>query len=675
MSHWFDRHRPEPASAPVVPSGGQPWLQTPLTPGTIARLRDPNAPDYRYQVNQKCIYERRLPGGSYITAHVQRLQSGFYDSPVIHEDLIENVRFVAINFVFHPSRSTFRFKSAEINIAIHHTRDGDKNSLPSFPGMAPPRHSSHDHGTQTETVTNALVRSTDILPRSGSKPSRPKFLRHAPHLLYGAISPETLNWDFNLAGSLGVSQGPANATFQPSYGMKSSYKIYEMMKIQGSVRTLRSWYGHEYDIEDGEMVWTLEENKLQKSGLPREFTFVMLLTKGSGGYEDSGDVKLDIDVHPKVAGRLGASYPSLVTNLHQYRPFKNGMLDLDQEIGQVFEPHIKGRGFNFANIASSFDDFVFLPGTTYSTSDTGGPQSPNDGSAKLAAPAQKPPQQGARPGQTSAKGQTALPAGNTTLNLRVFLETSRGSPIPFPLQVQSLPYLNLKPPSRNPSRTPSPLPASVAGSRNSTRRTITISSTKSLRKQRSRSELSREFTESPTDSKMQQHRPRQNQAQHMQRNGAASDRRFSYQECAQDHGTQMSPTHNLENNFQSDKPRGSSGEYTTPPSRYSQLISGSEQAEDLHDAHDIPNGKGTVQGATVNAIQFDLPDPSPPQNRTQAVASNPDDISTRIAQRTSSLRVPNSTPSSSTPGSGARSRAVRYSSPVATAPLSDEIKS
>ncbi|KIX98670.1 uncharacterized protein Z520_05971 [Fonsecaea multimorphosa CBS 102226] len=595
MSNWLHRILSEPVSAPAVPNGGGggggadgSWPQTPLTPRTAARMRDPNAPDYRYQVNQKCIYERRLPGGSYITAHVQRLQSGFYDSPVIHEDRIDNVRFVAINFVFHPSSSTFRFKSAEINIALHHTGEDKRNSLQVVvPGLAPapppPKKNSHDHGTQTETLpSNALVKSSDCLrvaPPPGFKPSRPKFLRHAPHLLYGGISPETLNWNFNLAGSLGVSQGPASASFKPSYGVKSSYKIYEMMKIQGSVRTLRSWSGREYDIEDGELVWTLEENKLQKSGLPREFTFVMLLTKGSGGFEQSGDVRLEIDVHPKVTGRLGAAYPSLITNLHQYQPFKRGVLDLDEEIGQVFEPQIKGNGFNFANIATSFDDFVWLPGTAYSTSDAGVAQSPTTSGAaqqQQQQQQQQAPQQqimaqqgsqlhhrsGTQQQQQSQPHAAAGGSGDTTLNLRVFLEGpsrgTSGSPVPFPshqqVMQQLVPYVNLKVPPPNPSRAQSPsVNTTSGGSRtsNSTtgpRRTITIGSSKSrsVRKRRSRTGLSGEYhtKESPTEEGKTTEEPQRSRGQGQvislsagggsdsggQRVSPAPARPFSYQE-------------------------------------------------------------------------------------------------------------------------------------------------
>ena len=590
MSKWVSRIRSEPQSAPpILNSLEASWLQTPSTPRAPPKIKDPNAPDYRYQVNQKCIYERRLPGGSYITAHVQRLQSGFYDSPVIHEDCIDNVRFVAINFVFHPSRDTFRFKSAVINIALHHTGDV-RNPLRIVAGLTP-RKSSHDHGTQTETIPlNALLMSKDCLHIQGFKPSRPRFLRHAPHLLYGSISPETLNWNFNLAGSLGVSQGPVSASLTPSYGVKSSYKVYDMMKIQGSVRTLRSWSGHDYDIEDGEMVWTLEENKLQKSGLPREFTFVMLLTKGSGGFEESGDVRLEVDVHPKVMGRLGTTYPPLVTKLRQYQPFKRGVLDLDEEIGQVFEPHTKDRGFNFANIASNFDEFVWLPGNAYSTTepDYSGVATAGGGGAQQQGGSLY--QQGQSrqatllPAQQASKPQQALPSGDTTLNLRVFLEPSRGSPVPFSDQIvqQALPYLNLRVPP-NASRNQSPMPPSVTSSRKTgTRRTVTIGSSKSVRKQRSRSELGREQRSSLEQARAEVHSS-DGKGTMKPRTEAPDARLFSYQEPEytnthnheheHDHGTQMFPNQNDSPTGHKEPvapPPNASPEYTTPPVHPSQ---------------------------------------------------------------------------------------------------------
>lgn len=43
------------------------------------RLPVANSPQTRYQINQRCIYERPLPGNAYMTAHVERLQPGIYE--------------------------------------------------------------------------------------------------------------------------------------------------------------------------------------------------------------------------------------------------------------------------------------------------------------------------------------------------------------------------------------------------------------------------------------------------------------------------------------------------------------------------------------------------------------------------------------------------------------------
>ncbi|RMZ80147.1 hypothetical protein DV737_g3063, partial [Chaetothyriales sp. CBS 132003] len=464
---WLRRITTEPQSAPaeLQNSAGFSPPQTGISPPYAARTRDPNTPENKYQVNQQCIYERRLPGGSYITAHLQRLQSGYYDSPVIHEDLIDNVRFVALNFVFHPSRSHFRFKYAEIRLALHNIWPGkphpSREVASVIAGQAPDRH-RHSHATQTspdyvDGPDGSVIRY--VSQPTPKKPVRPKFLRHAPHLMYGAVSPETLDWNFNVAGSVGVTQGPASVSFAPSGGMKGSYKVFDMMKIQGSVRTLRSWYGHQYDIEDGEIVWTLEENKLQKSGLPREFTFVVLLTKGTSNWDldDSTPLTLDLDITARVAGFVGqAAFPSLVTNLQRYQPYKYPPVDLDIEIGQVFEPNEKGRGFNFARLSSQFNNYVSLPGTTHSNTDA------FMNISQVPAP---------QSSQQTGNHQPLPAADPNTLNLRVYLESSRDSNRNLAAPVS---FLHLRPP---PSPNASPLPpASVTGSQKSHKRTITITS-------------------------------------------------------------------------------------------------------------------------------------------------------------------------------------------------------
>lgn len=306
------------------------------------RQLDPNTPQNRLFLNQQCIYERRLPGDSYVTAHITRLQSGYFDTPAIHEDCINDVRFLAINFVFHPVDTRHRFVSARIALSVHNrSLDANTGEIPLPPQI----------DRRSSSVVNEPFRC------------KPKILRYAPHLLYGTLSPETLDWNFNLAGAFGVTQGPANASLQPSGGVKTSYKMYKMMKIQGSVRTLTSWYGRDRDVEDGELVWTLEENHLQKSGLPREFTFVLMLTKG----HSANDVQFNIDIEPTVASWYGV-YPKWWLNRIWYQPLPKAELNLDKDLGQRFSPTTKGRGFNFANIMGTFDDFVSLPGTTYQTS-------------------------------------------------------------------------------------------------------------------------------------------------------------------------------------------------------------------------------------------------------------------------------------------------------------------
>ncbi|KAK5329381.1 hypothetical protein LTR70_000530 [Exophiala xenobiotica] len=313
MASWLKRTQAGIQSAPTTAAPG-----SALTPNANAgHHQDPNAPDVRLECESKCIYERRLPGNAYITAHVTRLQDGFYDSPSTHGDTIENVRFLAVSFVFHPTETINRFQAATVTISLHDDTDQ------SYTDPGAPAHRFSAHGPP--------------VPRQ-----KPKFLRFAPHVMFGGT--------------------PVSASLSPSGEMKGSYKVYQMMRIQGSTRTARShpFVDSGYDLEDGEVVWTMEENQLQRSGLPREMTFVMLITKG-----DVENVVFDINIEPRIASRLG-HYPKWWTNLLKYQPFQKEHMDLDRELGQCFLPTVPGRGFNFANLAGTFNDFVKLPGTTYS---------------------------------------------------------------------------------------------------------------------------------------------------------------------------------------------------------------------------------------------------------------------------------------------------------------------
>lgn len=311
-----------------------------LSPNTQRRRRsisvprhDVNVPKKRLQVQQRCLYERTLPGKAFVSAHVNRLQHGFYESSSLHEGVLDNLFFVSVHFVFHPhDPRSHRFKSAEIRVCVH----GDNDSpTPSGSSWHPP-------------------------PKS-----HPRILKHAPELMFGAISPESLQWNFSLSSSLGISQAPVSATLNPTGGMNGSYKVFHMMSIQGSIRSRRSVLGPEYDVEDGMAVWTLEENMLQRSGLPREFDFVLLVHKP----DDVKNIYLTVDVDAEVEAWYG-TYPQWYTNLSKYMPTQDLTLDFNSDIGQRFFPSQPGRGFNFASLPHPLDEYVTMPGTVYPTNDT-----------------------------------------------------------------------------------------------------------------------------------------------------------------------------------------------------------------------------------------------------------------------------------------------------------------
>jgi hypothetical protein len=267
-----------------------------------------------------------------ISGHVNRLQRGYWS---LHEETLENVFFVSVHFIFHPhDPRSHRFKSADIEVCVH----GDHE--PSDPmedrWYKPPR-------------------------------SHPRILKHAPELMFGAVSPENLQWNFSLSSSLGVSQAPVSATLNPTGGMKGSYKVFHMMSVQGSIRSKRSPLGPEHDVEDAMAVWTLEENLLQRSGLPREFDFVMLVHKP----DDVKNVYLTVNVEAEVENWLGA-YPKWYTNMTKYMPTQDFTLDFNANIGQRFVPSQSGRGFNYASLPYPLDEYVTMPGTVYPTNDTNG---------------------------------------------------------------------------------------------------------------------------------------------------------------------------------------------------------------------------------------------------------------------------------------------------------------
>lgn len=331
MTSWLQRIKRVGGGGVEVPERQTSFPPTQKRRGSItAPPRDPNVPKKRLQVHQRCLYERTLPGNAFISAHVNRLQHGFYESSALHEPVVDNVFFVSVHFVFHPhDPRSHRFKRAEIEVSVH----GDDDSPGSFedPRYRPPN-------------------------------PHPRILKHAPELMFGAVSPENLQWNFSLSSSLGVSQAPVSATLNPTGGMNGSYKVFHMMSIQGSVRSKRSPLGPRYDVEDAMAVWTLEENMLQRSGLPREFDFVLLIEKP----DDVKNMYLTVDVDAEIESWYG-TYPQWYTNLAKFMPNQDFTLDFNADIGQRFLPSQPGRGFNFASLPRPLDDYVTMPGTVYPT--------------------------------------------------------------------------------------------------------------------------------------------------------------------------------------------------------------------------------------------------------------------------------------------------------------------
>ena len=240
----------------------------------------------------------------------------------------DRVYFVALGFVLHPSDSlSHRFKAVKIRLTVDLADSSDPVAIP------------------------------------------PKIIKYAPHLVSGAVSQETLNWQFNLAGSLGVTQGPVNASIQPSSQYSASTTLSKMMKIQGSTRTTAT------GVEDGQLLWTMEENPIQKSGLPREFTFVLLIHDPAG---DPDNIDFRLDIAPQVSTWYG-SYPALWQNRRAYHPLYKAPLDFREPIGQTFSSTRAGgtasapgdptAAYNFADMAGDLDDLVQLPGKTFTIRD------------------------------------------------------------------------------------------------------------------------------------------------------------------------------------------------------------------------------------------------------------------------------------------------------------------
>jgi hypothetical protein len=262
----------------------------------LPRTGNPEGPDHHFQVFQKSLLEHNFERqDAFISARIQRVQNGIYNAPDKLQfygtsDPQMNVTFVAITFVFHPMHSLkHRFKRATIEISAKDAKHG---------GL--------------------------------------KFVKFAPHLAYGRVSTETLHWTFALGSTIGVTQ-PFNATVSPSTTFDRQKVLDAMLKIQGSTRINNG-------LESGKLVWSLEENRQQSTGLPREFSFVFLLERPDPKVELFLSVSVkpvfSWDIFPRY--KLQGPWVSLST----------------EEVGQRFST----TPFNFATMTGQFEDLVELPG-------------------------------------------------------------------------------------------------------------------------------------------------------------------------------------------------------------------------------------------------------------------------------------------------------------------------
>jgi hypothetical protein len=126
--------------------------------------------------------------------------------------------------------------------------------------------------------------------------------------------------------TVGVTTTPATATVNPSTEYDRTTVIGTMLKIQGSSQTAGK-------VPSSKMVWSLEENEQQHTGLPREFTFVFLI--------EQPVAKAPFTLQLGIIQQSGV---------------------LDQEVGQK----LSDSQFNFATMQGQFQDLVGLPGIAQS---------------------------------------------------------------------------------------------------------------------------------------------------------------------------------------------------------------------------------------------------------------------------------------------------------------------
>jgi hypothetical protein len=148
--------------------------------------------------------------------------------------------------------------------------------------------------------------------------------------------------------TVGVTTTPATATVNPSTEYDRTTVIGTMLKIQGSSQTAGK-------VPSSKMVWSLEENEQQHTGLPREFTFVFLIEQPVA----KAPFTLQLGIKPIFSmNALERAFAHLTGDRHIIQ--QSGVLD--QEVGQK----LSDSQFNFATMQGQFQDLVGLPGIAQS---------------------------------------------------------------------------------------------------------------------------------------------------------------------------------------------------------------------------------------------------------------------------------------------------------------------
>ncbi|PQE03027.1 GCN5-related N-acetyltransferase protein [Rutstroemia sp. NJR-2017a BVV2] len=297
-----------------------------------------NGPDERYQINEDLLYEYEFPGETYVSAHLQRLQHGVYTDANLHTKHTKHVTFVALTFTMHASQSTsHRFESAIITVKAS-SEDGE----------------------------------------------RLRFLKFAPHLAYGRMSSESLKWNFQLGAALGVTQGPATVSVNPSVGYEQNKIVGTMMKMYVTVHSIKGMqlmilyctvkvqhataednlkdniHDTEKEITDEvEPMRYLDQNKDDplkgRDSLCKDFEniFTPLTFEIEVKAWISASFHKTVGQTSIVAGEVGQRFPTEGT---------------EDSWGKKEHPEVMVDGmYNFAKMDGAFEDMVSLPGKAVTT--------------------------------------------------------------------------------------------------------------------------------------------------------------------------------------------------------------------------------------------------------------------------------------------------------------------